>query len=39
MLEELDLAKLTLKVYYQTHNQETEAERVEKEFEKIKEQM
>ena len=39
MLEELDLAKLTLKVYYQTHNQETEAERIEKEFEKIKEQI
>ena len=39
MLEELDLAKLALKVYYQTHNQEMEAERVEKEFEKIKEQM
>ena len=39
MLEELDLAKLTLKVYYQTHNQELEAEHIEKEFEEIKKEI
>lgn len=36
MVEELDLAKLALAVYYRVHEQETEAERVEKEFEEIK---
>ena len=36
MLDELDITKLGMTVYYRMHGQETEAERVEKEFEEIK---
>ena len=39
MLDELDLAKLGLTVYYRVHGQQKEAEHVEKEFEEIKRQI
>lgn len=39
MVEELDLAKLALTVSYRMHEQDSEAEHVEKEFEEIKKQI
>lgn len=39
MLNELDMTKLGITVYYRMHDQEMEVERVEKEFEEIKKKL